>query len=62
MAAIELKNQLLAAGLVIDRDFVWEYHQARYDNDGFTPVDPKQVTFSFFEPSLATFYRLKWSR
>jgi hypothetical protein len=60
--AIELKNQLLAAGLIIDKDFVWEYRQATYDNDGFTPVGPKQVTFSFFEPSMATFYQLKWSR
>jgi hypothetical protein len=62
MAAIELKNQLLSAGLIIDKDFVWEYRQATYDNDGFTPVDPKQATFSFFEPSMATFYQLKWAR
>lgn len=60
--AIELKDQLVAAGLVMDQDFTWEYHQARYDNDGFTAVTPKQATFSFFEPSLATFYQLKWTR
>jgi hypothetical protein len=62
MAAIELKDQLLSDGSVIDRDFVWEYLQATYDNDGFTPVDPKQATFSFFKPALATFYQLKWAR
>jgi hypothetical protein len=62
MAAIELKDQLLADGLVINRDFVWEYRQATYDNDGFTAVTPKQATFSFFKPAMATFYQLKWAR
>jgi hypothetical protein len=60
--AIELKNQLLKDGLSINQDFVWEYRQATYDNDGFTPVDSKQAIFSFFEPAMATFYQLKWSR
>jgi hypothetical protein len=60
--AIELKNQLLKDGLSINQDFVWEYHQARYDNDGFTPVAPRQATFTFVQASLATFYQLKWSR
>jgi len=62
MAAIELKNQLLAAGLVIDRDFVWEYCPATYDSNGYAEVSSKQATFSFFEPLLATFYQLKWAR
>lgn len=61
-AAIELKNQLISAGLVIEQDFVWEYRQATYDNTGFDAVDPKQVIFSFVEPALATFYQLKWAR
>jgi hypothetical protein len=60
--AIELKNQLLKDGLSINQDFVWEYHQARYDNDGFSAVSPKQATYRFFEASLATFYQLKWAR
>lgn len=58
--AIDRKNQLLKDGLVIDQDFVWEYQQASYDNDGFSAVSPKQVTFKFIDPSLATFYKLKW--
>jgi len=60
--AIDLKNQLIRDGLVIDHDFTWAYRQASYDNDGFTTVDPKQVTFDFIEASLATFYQLKWIR
>jgi hypothetical protein len=60
--AIELKNQLLKDGLSINQDFVWEYNQARYDNDGFSAVAPKQATYKFFDASLATFYQLKWAR
>jgi len=62
MAAIDLKNQLLAAGLIIDQDFIWEYRQATYDNDGYNAVTPKQATFEFQDPSMATFYQLKWLR
>lgn len=62
LAAIELKDQLVTAGLVDNQDFTWEYHQARYDNDGYTAVTPRQVIFSFREPALATFYQLKWLR
>ena len=62
MAAIDLKNQLLAAGLVIDQDFTWRYAQAQYDNDGYSAVTPKQVVFEFHDPALATFYQLKWLR
>jgi len=60
--AIELKNQLLAADLIMDRDFVWKYTQATYDNDGYNAVTPKQATFEFQDPAMATFYQLKWSR
>lgn len=59
--AIELKNQLLAAGLRIDQDFIWEYRQATYDNDGYSAVTPKSVTFKFNDAPLATFYKLKWA-
>lgn len=58
--AVERKNQLLTDGLVIDKDFVWEYAPATYDNDGYTAVTPRQATFKFAEASLATFYKLKW--
>lgn len=60
--AVERKNQLLKDGLVLDQDFVWEYKPATYDNDGYSAVTPKQATFRFINPSLATFYKLKWAR
>jgi len=59
--AIELKDQLLAAGLKINQDFSWEYRQATYDNDGFSAVTPKLVRFNFTEAPVATFYKLKWA-
>lgn len=59
--AIELKDQLLAAGLKINQDFSWEYRQATYNNDGFSAVTPKLVAFNFIEAPVATFYKLKWT-
>jgi hypothetical protein len=59
--ALELKDQLLDAGLKLDQDFTWEYNQAHYDNDSWHAVIPRQVKFSFVDPSLATFFKLKWT-
>lgn len=59
--ALELRDQVVDAGLAQDRDFVWEYRQASYDNDGFTAVTPRQVKFEFVDPAMATFFKLKWA-
>ncbi len=61
MAGVELKNQLIADGLVHHRDFEWAYHAAQYDNDGFSAVTPKMVIFEFRDGAIATFYQLKWA-
>jgi len=58
--ALELRDEAQRHGLVQDRDFTWEYHQATYNNDGFTAVSPRQVIFNFEDPALATFFKLKW--
>lgn len=60
--ALELRDQLTDAGLVMDRDFEWEYRQAEYDSFGYEGVTPSQVVFRFQDPALATYYRLKWAR
>ena len=62
--ALELRDQLTDAGLVMDRDFEWEYRQAEYDlNDSFKPaVTPRQVEFRFKDAVMATYYQLKWAR
>ena len=59
--AIDLKNQLLLAGLVIDQDFEWGWITAEYNNvEGW--ARRKHAEFRFHDPALATFYQLKWSR
>jgi hypothetical protein len=59
--AIDLKNQLLLAGLVIERDFEWAWITAEWDGiNGWTRQ--KHVEFRFQDPSLATFFQLKWAR
>lgn len=62
--ALEYRDQLLDAGLVMDWDFEWEYRQAEYDpDDAFgSGVTPRQVEFRFRDPMLATYYQLKWAR
>ena len=55
--ALELKNELLAAGLIMDQDFVWWYIQARWD--GFTGDEPSAAVFDFRDPAMATFYQLR---
>ena len=58
--AIELKNELVAAGLVMDEDFVWRYYQAKWDEFSFAGVEPSTVIFEFRDPALRTFYSLRW--
>jgi hypothetical protein len=59
--AIELKNQLLLAGLVIEQDFEWAWITAEYnDVEGWTRQ--KHAEFRFHDAAMATFYQLKWAR
>jgi hypothetical protein len=56
--AIELKNNLLMSGLDMNKDFVWAYKQAEWDN--MTGNTPSMAKYGFRDPALATFYKLKW--
>ena len=58
--AIELKNELVDAGLIMDEDFVWRYYQAKWDEFSFAGVEPSTVIFEFADPALTTFYSLRW--
>lgn len=62
MRALELRDQLLAAGLVQDQDFEWAYYQAVYDNFSAGAVVPRHVQFRFQDANLATYYQLKWAQ
>jgi hypothetical protein len=59
--AIDLKNQLIQTGLIMDQDFKWCWITADYnDVEGWTRQ--KHAEFEFRDPAVATFYQLKWVR
>ena len=60
VTAMSKVSELKAAGLVLDKDFTWEFHPSI--NDRFTgPPDPSYVLFNFYDDATATFYELKWA-
>lgn len=59
--AIGFKHQLEADGLIMHQDFIWHYSPVKYDQ----PTGDSSVSnarFDFANPSLASFYRVKWTR
>lgn len=58
--AIDLKNELLGAGLVLNEDFQWAYMHPITDSYAYTQVTPSRVEFEFKDPAMATFYSLRW--
>lgn len=59
--ALDLVNELKAAGLIINQDFEWAYYAEQiihnlHDNE----IKPRYCEFKFRDPKLATFYALKW--
>jgi len=59
--AITMKYELEKAGLVMNHDFTWYYQQARWDDFSHEPTLPRCVKFNFVNPTLATYYKLKFS-
>jgi hypothetical protein len=57
--AFLLKDELLAAGLVWQKDFTWRYNPAKSGWDYDLDV-PARVEFTFRDGQLATYYRMKW--
>ena len=60
--ALALKHQLDLDGLIVNQDYEWRYQKPVYDEFAWTDSEVSHVTFTFQNPSLATFYQLKWSR
>lgn len=60
--ALALKHQLDVDGLVVNQDYTWRYQKPVYDEFAWTESEYSSVTFTFKNPSLATFYQLKWAR
>lgn len=61
--ALDLVAELKSAGLVLNTDFEWSYHHERvlYDLGG-SEIIPRCCEFKFLNPTLATFYTLKWQK
>ncbi len=58
--AVELKDQILAAGLILHEDFTWEYQPDAYDGwDDSTHTQP-MARFIFADPAQETFFRMKF--
>lgn len=60
--ALAYKYQLDQDGLVVNQDYTWRYQKPVYDEFAWTDSEVNHVTFTFANPSLATFYQLKWAR
>ena len=58
--AMDLKDQVLAAGLVLHVDFTWEYRPDPYDGwDDSLHAHP-EARFTFRDPAQETFFRIKF--
>jgi hypothetical protein len=60
--ALAYKYQLDEDGLVANQDYEWRYQKPVYDEFAWTNSEISHVTFTFRNPALATFYKLKWSK
>lgn len=56
--AIELSHAVQQAGLTQGRDYTWTYYPPTYD---FSSATASRVEFHFAQPSMATFFSIKWT-
>lgn len=59
--AIELKDQVLAAGLVLHEDFSWEYIPNHYDGYDESSHNHPEARFIFADHAQETFFRMKFA-
>jgi hypothetical protein len=58
--ALTLVAQLKAEGLVMGRDFEWNYSKPILDSWTSDVQSPAYTNFTFYNPQHATLYALKW--
>ena len=58
--ALEFKQQVLAAGLVLHEDFTWEYRPDSYDGYDDSSHAHPEVRFIFRDPAQETFFRMRF--
>ena len=60
--ALALKHQIVADGLQPTIDFIWEFTPVTHNNWAGADYDESFAKYTFDDPALASFYRLKWAR
>jgi hypothetical protein len=58
--ALDLKQQVLAAGLILHEDFTWEYKPDPYDGYDDSSHAHLEVRFIFRDPAQETFFRMRF--
>ena len=58
--ARDLKDQVLAHGLVLHEDFSWEYRPNPYDGYDDSLHAHPEVRFVFRDPAQETFFRMRF--
>ena len=58
--AVDLKDQILAHGLELFKDFSWEYRPDPYDGYDDSGHAHPEVRFVFRDPAQEPFFRIKF--
>jgi hypothetical protein len=58
--AMDLKDRVVAHGLVLHEDFSWEYRPDPYDGYDDSSHAHPEVRFVFRDPAQETFFRIKF--
>jgi len=58
--AMDLKQRVLDAGLILHEDFTWEYRPDPYDGYDDSLHTHPEVRFIFRDPAQETFFRIKF--
>jgi hypothetical protein len=58
--AMDLKDQVVAHGLILHKDFSWEYKPDPYDGYDDSLHAHPEVRFEFRDPAQETFFRMKF--
>lgn len=58
--ALDLKQQILDAGLILHEDFSWEYVPNQYDGYNDSSHTQPMAKFIFRDPVQETFFRMRF--
>jgi hypothetical protein len=58
--AMDLKDQVVAHGLILHEDFSWEYRPDPYDGYDDSSHAHPEVRFMFRDPAQETFFRMRF--